>query len=113
MSEQPAAGDLPRWDLADRMRKSLRVSGISVQEMAEYLDVDRSTVSTWINGRIEPSVQTAKLWALRTGVPYTYLCHGNANPCILGPERVTDGTFSQVRRRVNNMQSSRTNMRVA
>jgi transcriptional regulator with XRE-family HTH domain len=98
MSEQPAAGELPRWDLADRMRKSLRHAGIGVQDMAEYLDVDRSTVSTWINGRIEPSVQTAKLWALRTGVPYTYLCHGTDAPCIIDKQPVSAGQGTSKRR---------------
>ena len=101
MSEQPDTTNLPDWDVADRMRKSLRHAGISVQEMADYLDVDRSTVSTWINGRIFPASQTARLWALRTGVPYAWLCHGTAQPCIYDAN-------PQVRRRTNNMQSSQT-----
>jgi transcriptional regulator with XRE-family HTH domain len=77
MSEQPAfPADVPKWDVADRMRKSLRHSQTGVQEMANYLEVDRSTVSTWINGRIEPSTQSLRLWALRTGVPYEWLRYG-------------------------------------
>ncbi len=64
---------MPQWDLADRMRKALREAGLGVQQMATYLDVDRSTVSTWINGRITPSTQTQRLWALRCGVPYEWL----------------------------------------
>lgn len=46
------------FDLADRMRKALRVSGVTVQQMADYLGVSRNTVSTWINGHIVPSTQT-------------------------------------------------------
>ncbi|WP_432794425.1 helix-turn-helix domain-containing protein [Rhodococcus ruber] len=46
--------------------------------MAEYLGVARNTVSTWINGRIEPSTQTLRLWALRTGVPFIWLQTGTA-----------------------------------
>ena len=86
MSEQPASspGAVPRWDIADRMRKSLRESDLGVYDMAEYLGVDRSTVSTWINGRIEPSRQSMRLWALRTGVPLTWLCHGDLRSCITG-----------------------------
>jgi transcriptional regulator with XRE-family HTH domain len=106
MTEQPDTAALPRWDLADKMRKSLRHAGLSVQDMADYLDVDRSTVSTWINGRIDPSSQTMKLWALRTGIAYTWFCHGSLEPCDLGPQPVTNGTSSQVRRRVNNMHYS-------
>src|SRR5258708_3854050 len=78
MSEQPVTqAGLPKWDLADKMRKSLRHAGLGVAEMADYLDVDRSTVSTWINARIEPSARVVQLWALRTGIPYTWYCHGD------------------------------------
>ena len=73
MNEQPAAGTVPEWDIADRMRKALRHARIGVQDMAGYLEVDRSTVSTWINGRITPSTQTLRLWALRCGVDYGWL----------------------------------------
>jgi transcriptional regulator with XRE-family HTH domain len=87
MSEitNPAAG-VPEFDLADRMRKALRASGTGVQEMADYLEVGRNTVSTWINGRIVPSAQTIRLWALRTGVPYAWLRTGTENPRQAGPD---------------------------
>jgi transcriptional regulator with XRE-family HTH domain len=73
MTEQVTTVVPPEWDLADRMRKSLRHAGIGVQEMADYLEVGRSTISSWINGRITPNAQTLRLWALRTGVPYEWL----------------------------------------
>jgi len=73
-SEQ-VAGPL-EFDTADRMRKSLRVAGFTVHDMAEYLGVTRGTVSTWINGHVEPSVQTLMLWAMHTGVPYEWLTGG-------------------------------------
>jgi transcriptional regulator with XRE-family HTH domain len=73
MSEAAASGGAPEWDLADRMRKALRVADIGVQDMAAYLGVNRSTVSTWINGRIAPSTQTLRLWSMRTGVSYEWL----------------------------------------
>lgn len=66
-------GDVPEWDLADRMRKSLRHAGMSPGQMAVYLGVGGNTVSTWINGRIEPSFQTLRLWSLRTGVDLEWL----------------------------------------
>lgn len=66
-------GTEPEWDLADRMRKALRQSDLSVHEMAAYLGVSRTAVSTWINGRIEPGHQTLLLWALRTGVSFEWL----------------------------------------
>lgn len=79
MSELPAEREVPRWDTADRMRKALREADIGVQEMAAYLGVARNTVSTWINGRIEPSTQTLRLWALRTGVSYVWLTDSGSN----------------------------------
>jgi transcriptional regulator with XRE-family HTH domain len=85
MSEQPDTANLPKWDLADHMRKSFRHAGLGVTEMADYLDVSPRSVSNWINGRIDPSVQTVRLWALRTGVPFTWFCHGSASPCDIEP----------------------------
>jgi transcriptional regulator with XRE-family HTH domain len=58
------------------MRKALRESGAGVQEMADYLGVTRNTVGTWINGHIEPSTQTVRLWAMRCGVSYGWLKTG-------------------------------------
>jgi DNA-binding XRE family transcriptional regulator len=90
MSEQPDGGRVPEWDLPDRMRKALRESGLGVQEMADYLGVARSSVSNWINGRVEPSTQTLRLWALRCGVDYGWLRDGRPphpamNPVGMGP----------------------------
>jgi transcriptional regulator with XRE-family HTH domain len=64
------------FDLADRMRRAMRVSGVGVQEMADYLGVARNTVSNWINGHIVPSRQTLRLWALRTGAPFEWIERG-------------------------------------
>jgi transcriptional regulator with XRE-family HTH domain len=85
MSEQTTTALVPEWDVADRMRKALRISGVGVQEMADYLGVARNTVSTWINGRIEPGQQTQRLWALRCGVPYEWLKDGTQTQS--GPPR--------------------------
>lgn len=76
MSIQIAVG-VPTWDVADRMSKSLKVSGLSVGDMAVYLDVRRETISKWTNDRTEPSTQTLRLWALKTGVDYNWLTTGN------------------------------------
>ena len=88
MSEQPATPPgVPQWDTADRMRKALRQAGLGVAEMAAYLDVSRTSVSNWINGRIEPSTQTLRLWALRCGVSYEWLTDGK----IPGPRGIPAG----------------------
>ena len=74
MTEEPAARPgVPDWDLADRMRKALRHADIGVAEMADYLGVSRTSVSNWINGRIEPSLQTMRLWSIRTNTSLEWL----------------------------------------
>lgn len=78
MSEQTVTVETLAFDRADRMRRALRISGVSVQEMADYLGVRRNTVSTWINGHRPPSAQTLRLWAMRTGVPKSWLETGLA-----------------------------------
>lgn len=70
---------VPEFDLADRMRKALRIAGLTVQEMADYLGVTRTTVSNWINGHVPPSKQTQRLWAMRSGVDFDWLVTGE-NP---------------------------------
>lgn len=67
---------VPEFDLADRMRKALRSSGVGVMEMADYLGVARNTISNWINGHVAPSKQSLRLWALRTGVDFEWLQTG-------------------------------------
>jgi transcriptional regulator with XRE-family HTH domain len=91
MSEQPDTAGLPIWDLADKLTKSLRHAGLGVAEMAEYLDVSARTVGNYINGHIEPGDRTMQLWALRTGIPYTWYCHGDLRPCDYAPVQATSG----------------------
>ena len=67
---------MPQWDLADRMRKALRQADTGVSEIADYLGVSRTSVSNWINGRVPPSTQTLRLWAIRCGVSYDWLRDG-------------------------------------
>lgn len=64
------------FDLADRLRKSLRTSGVSVGDMARSLGVSRNTVSNWINGRGEPGLDQLKVWAGITDAPFSWLTTG-------------------------------------
>lgn len=91
MSTSPAQ-HIPEFDLADRMRKTLRDSDIAVHDMADYLDVSRNTVSAWINGRITPDRRTLIAWALKTGVPIGWLLTGQAPTSPFGGDgaEVTD-----------------------
>jgi transcriptional regulator with XRE-family HTH domain len=76
MSAQPAdpwAGCIPEWDLADHLRKALRVADIGAQEMADYLEVSRTTISNYINGHTRPTGPILRIWALRCDVPFEWL----------------------------------------
>ena len=63
------------------MRRALRVSGVSVQEMADHLRVTRNTIGNWINGRSEPRTRDLQDFALKTGVPEKWIAIGtNGQP---------------------------------
>lgn len=70
------------FDLADRLRKSLRVSGVSVGSMASSLGVSRNTVSNWINGRGRPCVAQLAVWAALTDAPASWLETGELPPRV-------------------------------
>lgn len=58
------------------MRIALRDAGVSVGEMADYLELNRNTLGGWMNGRHRPSTGVLRLWALRCGVPFEWLKTG-------------------------------------
>lgn len=93
MSQQHVRFEIPRVTLGDRMRMSLRQAGVGVQEMADYLEVGRNSVSRWINDRGEPSKQTRRLWAFRCGVPLEWLETGQAPVEGPGPDGARTGGF--------------------
>lgn len=101
MTEQPAHELDLEFDLADRMRRALRVSHVGVQDMAEYLGVARNTVGTWINGHIQPSTQTIRLWALRTGVPFEWLQTGKVSAAPIRPGGISNGYLPRRRRHLS------------
>jgi transcriptional regulator with XRE-family HTH domain len=65
-----------QWDRVDRLHKSLRVSGVKVQAMADLLEVSRNTIGNWLSGRTKPSPSNMKIWAQKTGVRYEWLRDG-------------------------------------
>jgi transcriptional regulator with XRE-family HTH domain len=86
----PTSGD-PRleFDLADRLRKSLRVSGMNMQDMADKIGMNRNTVARYLAGKWTPDHRTLVAWAFHAQVPLTWLETGEADaeprhPWLLG-----------------------------
>lgn len=75
-SDQPAYRFVFEFDLADRLRKSLRVSGWSVQDIADQMNVSRNTVGNWLNGRAVPSHEQLVVWCAYTRAPLDWIERG-------------------------------------
>jgi len=76
MSQATDMGEIPEWTLRWRLQRSLVHADVSIDEMADELDVSRQTVSRWLNDHGVPRNGFLKLWALRCGVPYEWLRTG-------------------------------------
>jgi transcriptional regulator with XRE-family HTH domain len=87
MSEMAPDGTVPEWTLGWRMQRALAHAGLSVEAMADELEVSRSTISRWINDRgAAPRNAYIKMWALRCGVSYEWLA-GDRDPRVRGGRR--------------------------
>src|SRR5690606_11588498 len=67
---------VPAFGLRHRLSLALDHADVSVQEMADELGVSRNTVGNYIAGRTRPHKAVLRVWALRTGVPFTWLAEG-------------------------------------
>ena len=79
MSELRNETAVPQWDVADRMAKALRTSGVTPQAMAEMLCVHRNTVSNYLHGRSKVSRAVLIAWSEITGFPLEWLETGQVS----------------------------------
>lgn len=80
-----------------RLALALEVSGTSVQEMAEELEVSPNTVGNYTSGRTAPKHATLRVWAMKTGAPLEWIKTGidpTENP---HPENPDGGNQSRLR----------------
>lgn len=82
MSQMPRGAAELEFDLLDRLRKSMRISGKDAGALAVDLGVHRNTVGNYLNGRTELDRRTLVAWAVSTGVPVEWLEHGT----VVSPE---------------------------
>jgi len=58
------------------MKRALMHAGVTEQAMADELGMSRATVSRWTNDHGPVRDIFLKQWAMRCGVPYHWLKHG-------------------------------------
>jgi transcriptional regulator with XRE-family HTH domain len=75
-TELERAGSVPAWTLGDRMAKARRAASLSTNDMTEFLEAHRNSVTGWERDRIRPKLATLRLWAMRCGVPLDWLRYG-------------------------------------
>lgn len=64
------------FGMRHRLALALEVSGTSVQEMAEVLEVSPNTVGNYTSGRTTPKHATLAMWAMKTGAPLEWIKTG-------------------------------------
>jgi len=72
-------GSIPAFTVADRLRKAREVARLEQCDLAAAIDVSRGTVSNYERGSVQPRVIVMKAWALRTGVPLSWIQTGDGN----------------------------------
>lgn len=72
------AGVIPQWTLGDRLRKAREHAGLKSQaDLATELGISRGSVANYEQGKSRPIRPILIAWALRTGVPLSWLTEGN------------------------------------
>lgn len=80
MSTQPNSEHIPEWTMGDRFRKAREETGLTQEQFAHEIDVDRNTVSAYeADQRKRPTRVVVNAWAMRTGVPREWLLSGIAS----------------------------------
>lgn len=103
MSINPAQGFIPEWTLGWRMQRAMGHAGMTTLEIAEAMDLSRTTVSRWMNDATKPKRAFLMQFALVTGTNLEWLETGNA-PQPDGPEGV-EGDDGCTRRDSNSQPS--------
>lgn len=67
--------------LGDRLRKSMKAQGLTVGDMADYLELHRNTISGWLADRSRPMKVFLRLWAEKTKTPLEWVVDGNWPEC--------------------------------
>lgn len=69
---------IPTFTMGDRLRKAREVTGLGASEFADVIGVSRNTVTNYERDHVKPRRVVLNAWALRTGVPLSWLETGRA-----------------------------------
>ena len=72
------AGIVPQLTMGWRLKMALGQVDMTVQQMAAELGVSRQTATSYVTDRATPKRAYLVMWALRTGVPLSWLETGIA-----------------------------------
>lgn len=66
----------PQWTLGDRLAKARDEAGLTVQQMADRLGVNRNTITNYERGRSSVPKAVVISYALITDVPFEWFGEG-------------------------------------
>jgi len=78
-------GNVPVIEVKHRLRIAREHAGLDQDQLAERMEVGRSTVSNAENGRGEPRRSTINAWAMACGVPASWIRTGQTPGNFPGP----------------------------
>lgn len=76
MLELAQSGTVPEWTLGDHLRKAREHAKLTQTELATEIGISRRSLSSYESDTTEPGRPVLIAWALRTGVPYSWLRDG-------------------------------------
>lgn len=80
MTHELTTGDaVPRITRGWRMKMALAYAGVSVQQMADYLEVDRGTITRYTSDKAAVKRSTLLAWSFRTGVSLQWIETGQTH----------------------------------
>lgn len=77
MTSAQNKGAIPTIEVRHRLRIAREFAGLDQEQLAERMEVVRSTISNAETGKVKPSRSTIRNWALCCGVPREWILTGS------------------------------------
>lgn len=85
---------VPTWTVGDRLRKARESTGLSQAELGQEIGVSKRSISTYENSSEPPRKPVLLSWALRCGVPVSWLTDGET-PAPTTPQSSGQGVIKE------------------